>query len=229
MKTLILPFIFFFTLTCFANERGNGGGSIVCRDETGKITSAEIIDYYEMKEILGEEYVYEATLSHTQYIRTLSQKLMSYDPQLFSKFEEVANILLEAIQGYRESDSRRSQFVIMTPQSLPLIDDFNVDLVKLPAHCSFEQMVANFTRAHGWYTSYFINTEITGAIDEANVRGIIIHEALYFSLGKEPSLDIKNSDEVRAFHRELISGPLSDFDSDRYQKLMKKLFQKYRF
>ena len=39
-----------FPMLGFAgDERGNGGDAVVCRDQVGKITKVELLDYYEAR------------------------------------------------------------------------------------------------------------------------------------------------------------------------------------
>jgi hypothetical protein len=140
------------------NEAGNGGVSIVCRDQSGEIISAEILDIYEGREVYGRTYSYE-NLSFQTKIQLAQLKLTSYPG------------FLKRLQDKLTSAQANTVFIPYgseleaTNDALPLIKKKG---------CKFEQL-ANYTR-NG---ELLISQEIYSKLDNTNKAALYVHEAAY--------------------------------------------------
>src|SRR5690348_16767201 len=63
----------------FGGQVGNGGKGVICRDQTGAILSAQLLDFYEQRSF-GEELKIPAIGDSFAIADALLQRLTPYDP-----------------------------------------------------------------------------------------------------------------------------------------------------
>lgn len=139
---------------------GGGGGSIVCRDAQGKITSAEILDLYEGR----VQY---------SYIQRISQD--SVDKQVEDVVERLSFGRGPSFKSYLMSYARFvSNSKVILPDGTGLLPVNDANNIIVPKNCQIEQL-ANFTNQN----QVLVNGEIYNALDNTNKAALIVHEALY--------------------------------------------------
>lgn len=145
------------TTLLFAGEKGNGGYSVVCRDQAGSITSAEILDLYEGRVIYKNSYS-EGQISSDDHMKEAINNLK--DP-LFIKY---VNIELKLYI--------KNKIFIPIGNELEATEDAFPSIRK--KNCKFEQ-VANYLSTG----EILIAEEIYQHFDELNKGALALHEAIY--------------------------------------------------
>ena len=180
---LIILCLSFAALTAHAKEGGNGGYASVCRDNTGAIISAEMLDVFEGRELYKLDYAERAEV--------VGRALDRLNPYIdFAK-----KIRTEYIHGLTHRVFvRPGQEFIETKDALPVIRQKG---------CDFEQ-AAVFTDEG----ELFISQEIFDHLDEFNRTALYLHEALYLQyrrFNKKIPLDQLNSRASRKLTAYLLA------------------------
>ena len=157
MKIVISFLILMMPTLLFAGEKGNGGYSVVCRDQEGSIISAEILDLYEGRLISKNSYD-EGQRSFDDYMKEAIKNLK--DP-LFTKY------LITELQLYE-----KNKIFIPIGNELESTEDAFPSIRK--KNCKFEQ-VANYLSTG----EILISEEIYQHFDELNKGALALHEAIY--------------------------------------------------
>lgn len=184
-RSLMLLSITALSVSAFAGSGvGNGGYSVVCRDQvTKKITSAEILDIFEGRNLHYLEY--------------------SNNPVL--KMEDFVNYSLNYLEGVNKhfrnavSDEvkKLEAKIIYIPDNLVLEPTNDAFPTLGRKDCKFEQL-ATYTDDNKLYVS----KEIYSALDELNKAALRLHEAIYIIARKSDQKDSKNT-------RVIVSGSLA--------------------
>ncbi|WPU63496.1 hypothetical protein [Peredibacter starrii] len=149
------------SLNSFASgEKGNGGYSVVCRDENNFILSAELLDIYEGKTIYKLEYPTAGENFAVDTLLTVAKYKMKEHTTFSSKLEkELAlvdqNMLFIPLGNELES----------TDDAFPVIKRRG---------CKFEQL-ANYTDEG----ELIVSQEIYDELDNVNKAAFRLHEAIY--------------------------------------------------
>ncbi len=157
MNKLITFLMIILPTLLFAGEKGNGGYSIVCRDQEGRITSAEILDLYEGRVISKNSYI-DSLRTYDDYMNEAIHNLK--DP-LFIKY------LIAELKLYE-----KNRIFIPVGNELEGTEDALPSIRK--KGCSFEQ-VANYLSTG----EILISEEIYQHFDEVNKVALALHEAIY--------------------------------------------------
>lgn len=163
MKKILLPVIVFMSMNSFANEKGNGGISYVCRDDQNKITHARLLD-------LWEPETFSPHQDDSKTVETQFEEVMARIARLDKK---TANQIVEA-------DKRLTKITIETQKSLPLTNDALPDFVP-ESGCKFEQVARyGFSNEHN-SDRLRISKEIytNKAFSNTDRAALRLHEALY--------------------------------------------------
>lgn len=184
-RSLMLLSITALSVSAFAGSGvGNGGYSVVCRDQvTKKITSAEILDIFEGRNLHYLEYTNNPVL----------------------KMEDFVNFSLNYLEGvnkhFRDAVSdevkKLEAKIIYIPDNLVLEPTNDAFPTLGRKDCKFEQL-ATYTDDNKLYVS----SEIYSALDELNKAALRLHEAIYIIARKSEEKDSKNT-------RVIVSGSLA--------------------
>ena len=159
MKKLFLIVLFSFSAWSFTGgDKGNGGLSVVCRDSSGVITSAELLDIYEGRLIhkLSYDYLSPDIEGYINFAKAKIADQESYVKRLTSEIDKV----------------HRNLIFIPYGNELEEIDDAIPVIRK--KNCKFEQL-ANYTPAG----LVLVSEEIFDHLDHLNRAALILHEAIY--------------------------------------------------
>lgn len=180
-------------------DKGNGGDAVVCRDANGKITSAELLDHYEGRELRRISPVFEGHLTDRQYFNLLADKLEAFDPERMNNsksvygidFREEADILVEAFDEFRTTGQNSSRDVLFTKNTLIDIPDSG-ELLLVP-NCKIEQLAIRVNKQFNDDPSYIIQQDIFRALHAKDVRGLVRHEVLYKLFAKNRAEDSRGA------------------------------------
>lgn len=156
MKFLI--FLLLLPLISFAGEKGNGGYAIVCRDNTGHITSAELLDIYEGRVLYKRSYAVD--MNSTEELMELAKTRIGEYGSFLNKLNKELSLI--------------NQNLIFIPNGNELepTDDAFPPIKK--KGCQFEQL-ANYTNLG----EVLVSQEIFDHLDNVNKAALFIHEAVY--------------------------------------------------
>lgn len=156
MKSLFV--LLLLPLLSFAGEKGNGGYAIVCRDNSGEITSAELLDIYEGRVLYKRSYAVDMN-STSELIEVAKSRIGDYGSFLNKLNKELSLI---------------NQNLIFIPNGNELepTDDAFPPIKK--KGCQFEQL-ANYTNIG----EVLVSQEIYDNLDNVNKAALFIHEAVY--------------------------------------------------
>lgn len=158
MKSLMLAGLLTLSLSAIAGDKGNGGYSVVCRDNLGQITSAELLDIYEGRVIYKKNYAVE--------LNTVDD-LINIAKSRVANYAAFANKLNRELKLVNEN-------IIFIPagNELEPTDDAFPPIKK--QGCKFEQL-ANYQDSG----ELLISQEIFDHLDNVNKAALFIHEAVY--------------------------------------------------
>lgn len=183
LSKLLIGAFALFSFTAFAGAEGgvgNGGYSVVCRDSSKNIISAELLDIYEGKIRYKKEY--KDDLGVDAKIEFAQRKLARHS-KFLSEFQEelaiVKNILKPIPEGH---------VLMPTEDAFPAI---------LREGCEFEQ-VANYTDDGELLVSY----QIYNKFNNLNKAALLVHETVYAIFRKAGAKDSRQSRKLIA---ELLS------------------------
>lgn len=161
----------------FANGGvGNGGVSVVCRDSSKTITSAEVLDIYEG--IVRHGRKYDNNLDVETKIELVQLK-MAKNPSFLAKFQnELAKV-------------RSIMTFIPKGNSLTPTNDAFPKIRK--DGCDFEQL-ANYTDEN----ELLVSQEIYDELDEINQAALLVHEAIYAIFRNQGDKDSQRSRKLTA-------------------------------
>ncbi|MCB0408522.1 MAG: hypothetical protein KDD34_09975, partial [Bdellovibrionales bacterium] len=163
VQWIICLFVFCFcfqSLATLGAVDGGGGKSVVCRNENGEITSAEVLDLYEGR----VQYGYS----------TYPDK----QPALVQAREVIRRIVKGRGERYVEYvDSyvlNIDSNMVLLPDGTGLKEINDSYHVIVPKYCKVEQL-ANFTPQN----QVLVDGEIWRYLDNTNKAALLAHEALY--------------------------------------------------
>lgn len=162
-KEMLLLGLMTLTVSSYAYSGGvdgGGGKSVVCRDNQGKITSAELLDLYEGR----IQYSYTQRISQDpidKQVEDIVDRLAAGRGSSFKSF----------LMSYARFVSN-AKVILPDGTGLEPVDDANNVIV--PKNCKIEQL-ANFTNQN----QILVNGEIYNSLDDANKAALVVHEALY--------------------------------------------------
>lgn len=147
------------------NVRGNGGGVVVCRDGQGKILSAEILDFYEARELRHMQHDFgPATSTYMEKVKYVLERRRQVAP-------------VRTIQWGKWADSFESESTRLSNVELELINDSLIQA--WPRGCKIEQIVIQHVPKFPEDRRYIVNQDLWLALNEENKAGLILHEVIY--------------------------------------------------
>lgn len=190
----------------FAGDKiGNGGDAIVCRNSSGQIISAELLDYYEAREI---------------------RKINIETGPAGDSVENKINLVLARLKHFDNSRVQRYKkyLDLFTAESkilnADLVDIPDSEHVSTPKNCHIEQAAIFKEPDISSDPKYFISKEIWTHLDTTNRAGLILHEVIYRTFREDGSV---NSVKARYFHSMLASKDIESWEIGHYVSLLKQL------
>jgi hypothetical protein len=160
--------LFLIPLTAFANggqEVGNGGDAVVCRDAGGAVTSAELLDYYEARELRG-------------IIKDLGPPDLAIDAKVALVLDRVARLSPKRAAHYRHQAGEfmsEARFL----SGVDLVEVPDSDHLAFPHGCRVEQLAIQKQPEFAEDKRYTINQDIWDKLDGDSRAGLILHEIIY--------------------------------------------------
>lgn len=189
-----------------ANEMGNGGDAVVCRDESGAITSAEMYDYFEatnLREIpldLGGD-----GLDEWQRVEYVLARLGLRQPAHARHYRDLVTFFRSEMRVVANVD------FIDIPDSDPLV---------LPTGCEVKQAAIQRTPTFPEDRHFLVSAEIWNAMRTRDRAGLILHEVLYFDLIQAGAT---NSVAAR-YLNSILSSPVSEaYSAEKFNELFKRV------
>lgn len=205
--------IFLLSADLLANERGNGGDAVVCRDSEGRIISAELLDYYEGR--TRRNFTYDEDYSsYEEMVNEKQEELKKYDPSLVQKLEINTKILIAAAKEHERTLEMRIGEVLFTHESLVDIPDS--EHLNFPTGCDVEQVVIKLIKAVDEDPLFMIQKDIWDALPAFSTGGLILHEGIFQAF---LAVGHKNSIKARYFNQRLNLKNFSQIDYPSYLEL----------
>jgi hypothetical protein len=197
MKFSFITMAIVCSLSAFAGDKGNiirgevsnvtsgytDGDVIVCRNEDGQIKKAYLLDYAEIDVIDSTLIQFDSSKTDQNFITDLAYNLVQVSPDLFSAFQNL---------GVRIA-YQSSRFLVNLPLAnqgvhffsnqpyLKLNNDKVTRVIKnLDKNCLTEQAVMAQKNSYG--IEFTLNAEIFAKLSQRDRRGLMIHEAIFFSV-----------------------------------------------
>ncbi len=165
---LVLSLSFELQARVFGGVSDGGGQSVVCRDGSGKISSAELLDLYEARVQFGYELdVFPDTFENSidfidKKVKKLFPKTPGLDFYLSNKFRK--DLIL---------NMNEKLHFLPKGTKLKIIDDANEAII--PVGCKIEQL-ANYNGPN----RVLIDTEIWDKLDHVNKLALLTHEIVFY-------------------------------------------------
>ncbi len=196
-----------FHSNAHADQRGNGGGGVVCRNDRGKITSVTTLDVYEAK-FRGMQLDFgKPSKNPLDVVNYLLDRLAKMDPQAAENYRKIAN---------RFFDEKLSRF----KKGINL--DFTEDtgLLAIPVDCKMEQIVLQQNPEVPEDRLFTVNQDLFEHLDVFNQAAMILHEVIYNEL---ISMKNRNGERVhptsfyaRYFNEKLIATTFKTMSAEEY-------------
>lgn len=191
-------FLLMMSSFAMAGDKGNGGYSIVCRDNEGPITSAEILDMYEGRILYKKTYAVDQ--NSVEDLINLALSRVDYWGAFAGKLKKEIELV------------EKNMIMIPEGNELELTDDAFPPIKK--KGCKFEQL-ANYTNSG----EVLVSQEIFDRLDNVNKAAMFIHEAIYSIRRK--SLGDTTSQVTRKFTAQLLA---QNPDEAQIEKLIADTF-----
>lgn len=189
------------------DQRGNGGGGIVCRNPAGEITSVTTLDVYEagfrdMTLDFGP-----ASDQPLVVVNNMLDRLASLDPVAAKHYRELANKFF---------DAEISRF--KSGITLPFTEDTGP--VAPPVGCALEQIVLQMEPKVAEDRLFTVNKDLFDRLDTNNQAALILHEVIYYELLRVKDSagwpKHKNSFYARYYNQRILADNFADFTTESY-------------
>ncbi len=211
MTSRFIGILFWFGVfagsTFAGNDRGSGGGIVVCRDSSQQVKSIELLDLFENR------------------FRSLDVEIGGKELSIYSKLE----ILLARIERFDPVRARRYRIkandffnnVTFTEKVIiPSTDDFG--FVPLEPGCTIEQLAARRTKRVPEDRIYLVNKDLwdNSLLTDDSRAALILHEIVYYDATQ---LGQKNSILSRIYVGLMSSRHADYMDQAEYQRKVEEL------
>ncbi len=189
------------------DQRGNGGGGVVCRNDRGNITSVTTLDIYEA-DFRGMNLDFgPPSESPLEIVNHLLNRLATIDPLAAVNYRKLAN------RFYDPNVSRFKKGI-----TLPFTED--TGFIALPLDCKLEQIVLQQEPQVPEDRLFVINQDLYEHLDTRSQAALILHEVIYNEL---ISMKNKVGDRIhptsfyaRYFNEKLISDTFISISAEDY-------------
>jgi hypothetical protein len=199
MKTIFATLLLFVAVSSLAGgkEGGNGGHSVVCRDESEQILSVETLDLFEGRQ-LGRAY---SDGKADDMLALALERLKTFPGHYQQIVDELA--LVKRVMSFVGSDVELE----LTQDALPILRKKG---------CSFEQLASYTDDGH-----LLVSKEIFDSLSGADKAAILLHEAIY-SLDRK--LGATDSTRTRRIVGVLLAIEFKELELARILGKMKLLY-----
>lgn len=185
------------------HEQGNGGNAVVCRDASGKIISAELLDFYEARTL--RQIQLDLGPSGLDYMHRVLAKLRP--------LERVAPVRAALYENWAANFI--SESLILNGVKFEVIPDS--DHFFVPDGCEVEQLAVNREPELPTDHRYLINGDLWSHLDDASKAGLVLHEMIYREMA---SLGETNSRSSRYLNGIIHTQELSTIDQKVFVLLL---------
>lgn len=211
MKHLLIAGLMAMSVNALAGDKGNGGDAVVCRDSRGEIISAELLDYYEGKNLRGLKY--QAEVSDVRKFTEDKVNLIKvHDPKLGEALQEVVNSLVDASEKFGGLREQRIEEILFTSAELENIQDS--EHLTFPRGCGVEQLAIRVDKKYPEDPAFIIQKDIWKKLPQIDKAGLILHEAIYKYY--VDTYDEINSRNARYYNQMTSSLGMEEFNFTRY-------------
>lgn len=210
LNYLFLCLLIFFSGDVFASEKGNGGDVVICRNGY-RMHPVMLLDFFEMSP--GRQPLFDHRLSNHDYVNQIADKLEAYDPIMYAPVRREGLRLAQAFENYLRN-GEASPGVLFKRNISNTNDEGRYFLWE--SMCHVEQIITWNRRNEG--IVYLVNKNLIGKLSTVDLRGLILHEALYISLKKHANLRFTN--RLRRFNAELSRRQISELTPELIGSLM---------
>ncbi|MDX9731714.1 MAG: hypothetical protein RBT63_08085, partial [Bdellovibrionales bacterium] len=178
--TAALTLLFPCLIGSFANAwtyKGNGGYAVVCRNQDGSISKAELLDFYEGRILRGLSVeLGEPTASLEQKVEIMLQRL-----------EQVSPFRAQTYRLQFATFFKETRFL----KDVQLADIGDAIPIAIPKNCGAEPVVNQREPEFPLDPRYVIDEEIWDELAQDDRAGLIVHELVYRELKQETSLNTR--------------------------------------
>lgn len=193
------------TTYAMANIKGNGGDVVACRDQTGALTSVELLDFYEARTLRGiQRDLGPAELKVEEKIDLALKRLARLSPQ------RAATYRASALGFLKCKPMAGAESMCLTGQTLSDVPDSNH--VAVPNGCTIEQIVIQRDPEFAEDARYLVNMDLWNLLDNDNKAGLALHEAIYREIR---TLGFAGSTAARYFNSYITSHGLDQFQPEQ--------------
>jgi hypothetical protein len=182
-------------LTALAGPSTSGGGfAVVCRNSTGVIESAEILDLFEARTVHKFELMKSSGDELRDYVRAVSNgyRLQGYNPPI-SDQEMIDNV----------EKFRKIMTWLPEDEKLPNLDDLGLS-ISVPVGCKIEPLAIFYDNQN----IVVIDKAIWTAMDSLSQSALVLHE-IYYHAFRQLEID----PDVNSIEARLITASDCRFDS----------------
>lgn len=186
---------------------GNGGDAIVCRNSSGVIRSAEMLDIYEARLMNGlSVQLGDAGLSPLQKVLMATSRLTKLDEQRAQKYSENARAFL----------SNASLLPNVTLTDIP-----DSEHLAVPLGCQIEQVAIRREQLLPGQKRFVVNKDLWDKFDNNNKAALMLHEVIYEELFLGGARD---SRMARWFNGLMFSNSISRLSADDYIETWRRTY-----
>ncbi len=159
---------------------GNGGDVLECK-ENGRVTSIELLDFYEAR-FMGRPYTIdlgEESLSVIEKVEIFLERIDRVDPERGERYRNFWSVFFDEAQI----------------EPMDLIDIPDSGHIGVPYGCGIKQAAIHREPIRRTDKRYFIDQSFWDLLDNTNKAGLIIHEIVYreaYNLGHRNSLTVRD-------------------------------------
>ncbi len=189
-----------------ASEVGNGGHSVVCRDEAQKIISVRMLDFYEAKTLRDTHFALGADeLSVAEKVKVAFERLSEVDAVRAAVYQERADKFLE-----------NTQFV----PGLALGSTKDYGYINIPSYCRVEQFAIQKPPIKAGDKRYTVSLDLWDRADHNHRAGLVVHEIVY-----QDAIERGHKDSIatRYLTGVITSAAFANMDASAYGDLVERL------
>ncbi len=187
------------------DEIGNGGDVVVCKNQTGEISSARLLDYYE-----GENRGFSLDLGEKEL--PVLEKVQLALNRLEQRDAVLAYLLKESSKNFMQQTLFKKKIILRN------ISDS--EEVYVEQNCEVSQIAINQKVVMPGDKKYIISEDLWNLLDNDNKAGVILHEILY---DRFSAIGHSNSRSARYLNSKISSASFLDLSWSEYKQLQKEL------
>jgi hypothetical protein len=147
--------------------------TVVCRDSSGQVKSAELREFFEGRELRKLRPTFEANLTSEIYISMIAKKYEQFSGDKFALKNSLS--FLKIIQDYREGKTSPKNIIFTSER---LVKPTVIDEIIPPQGCEYEQAMLFPTTNFPDDPQMIFQSDVILQMDEANIRGLVMKYAL---------------------------------------------------